>query len=225
MYFCKNNIIDKFLIIRLMGWKDYFYFEKRDKNSIILLLILIVMSAIIYVLLQNNTHYINPEQELIYQNEFNSLQGELSDKKQNPAYHTTKLIYGKTIELNKSDTTELKKIPGIGSVFANRIVKYRNSLGGYVSAEQLKEVWGIDEELYNKIQMYLTVESNPQKLKVNKLGLDQLKSHPYINYKQAKVIIDLRERKRNLTSINRLALLEEFTQEDIERLKPYLSFD
>lgn len=225
MYFCKNNIIDKFLIIRLMGWKDYFYFEKRDKNSIILLLILIVMSAIIYVLLQTNTHYINPEQELIYQNEFNSLQGELSNKEQNSTYHTAKLKPGTTIELNKSDTTELKKIPGIGSVFANRIVKYRNSLGGYVSAEQLKEVWGIDEELYNKIQTYVTVEGKPNELKVNKLGFDQLKSHPYINYKQAKVIIDLRERKRNLTSINRLALLEEFSQDDIERLKPYLSFD
>jgi len=208
-----------------MSWKDYLYFDKRDKNAIILLLLLIILSGIIYVLVRNNNQKVNPETELTYQSESNLLKGNREIEKQISNNYSGKLKRGETIELNNADTIALKKIPGIGSAYANRIVKYRNSLGGYVSINQLKEVWGIDEELYNRIELYLTVESNPQRLRINKLKFDQLKSHPYLSYKQVKAIIDIRDRKRNLTSINRLALLEEFTEKDIERLKPYLSFE
>lgn len=208
-----------------MSWKDYLYFERRDKNAVILLLILIVLGGIIYVLVRNNNQKVNSEKELSFQSELNSSENNLENNREKLSYHSDKLKAGATVELNSADTTELKKIPGIGSVYAGRIIKYRNSLGGYVSLDQLKEVWGVDDDLYNKIRPYLTVEENPKKLKVNSLKFDQLKSHPYLNYKQVKVITDLRERKGNLTSINRLSLLEEFTEKDIDRLKPYLSFD
>lgn len=208
-----------------MSWKDYLYFDRRDKNAVILLLILIVLSGIIYVLVRNNNQKVNSEKELSYQFEFNSSENNLEDNNKKLSYYSDKLKPGTTVELNSADTTTLKKIPGIGSAYAGRIIKYRNSLGGYVSVNQLREVWGVDEDLYNKIRPYLTVEGNPKKLKVNSLKFDQLKSHPYLDYKQVRVITDLRERKGNLTSINRLSLLDEFTKKDIDRLRPYLSFD
>lgn len=52
------------------------------------------------------------------------------------------------IELNTADTTSLKTVRGIGSVFANRIVKYRKLIGGFHSKEELLKVYGIDEERY-----------------------------------------------------------------------------
>jgi len=132
---------------------------------------------------------------------------------------------GETIELNSADTTDLKKIPKIGSGFAGRIVKYRESLGGYFYIDQLKEVWGMDDYLYADIRPYITLEPGIKKLKINSASFEQLNKHPYISYKQAQVIIDLRERKGNLNSLSRLSLLDEFTQKDIERLRLYLSFD
>ena len=135
-----------------------------------------------------------------------------------------KLAEGETIFLNKSDTTDWKKIPGIGSTYASRIVKYRDLLGGFVSVDQLREVYGIDDKLFVKIYPYVEVDGEYTKIAVNKLEFKELLRHPYLNYKQVKAIFDLRRRKGNISSINELALLNEFASEDIERLAPYLEF-
>ena len=59
---------------------------------------------------------------------------------------SNKFPAGTVIELNQADTLTLKKIPGIGSTFARRIVGYRELLGGFYTVHQLAEVYGIDEE-------------------------------------------------------------------------------
>ncbi|MDL2256943.1 helix-hairpin-helix domain-containing protein [Bacteroidales bacterium OttesenSCG-928-I14] len=133
---------------------------------------------------------------------------------------------GTVISLNFVDTTELKKIPGIGSSYAKRIVGYRNLLGGFYRMEQLQEVYGMYEELYEKISPYFLIETDSLRLiTVNKSSIDKLKAHPYINFYQAKAIVEIRKKKDRLESINDLILLEEFTDDDWLRLTPYLSFE
>ena len=63
------------------------------------------------------------------------------------------------VELNEADTLTLKKIPGIGSTFARRIVRYRELLGGYYTVEQLAEVYGIDEERYIALYPWFRVDT------------------------------------------------------------------
>ena len=72
---------------------------------------------------------------------------------------TEKYAPGTLVELNTADTTILKKVPGIGSTFARRIMKYRELLGGFYDVSQLAEVYGIDEERY---QALLTRRRSPQ---------------------------------------------------------------
>lgn len=137
-----------------------------------------------------------------------------------------KYAKGTLVELNTADTLVLKKVPGIGSVFARRIVKYRELLGGYASVEQLREVYGIDEEKFQALHVWFNVGTTPvRKLAVNHLSLDDLARHPYLNYKQARVIVDLRQRKGRLTGWQNLDLLDEFTNSDKKRLTPYFSFE
>ncbi len=138
-----------------------------------------------------------------------------------------KITLGTVIDINLADTADLKKIPFIGSVFALRIVKYRRLLGGFYSVEQLKEVHGLDNELFLKIAPYMTISENPdfQAIAINQSSLDKLKSHPYINFYQAKVIIELRKKKGKIRDISELALLEEFSENDLNRLVYYLSFE
>ncbi len=139
---------------------------------------------------------------------------------------TEKYPEGTQIELNASDTTQLKKIPGIGSSYAKRIVGYRNALGGFHRLEQLQEVYNMYEELYEKITPYLYVSTDSlRKLSVNTASLDRLKSHPYINFYQAKAIIEVRKKTGRVENIENLVLLEEFTEDDWTRLLPYLSFE
>lgn len=135
-----------------------------------------------------------------------------------------KLSVGETISLNETDTTLWKKIPGIGSSYSSRIVKYRELLGGFVHKEQLMEVYGIEYELYLRIEPYITVDSNYTMLKVNKIEFRDLLRHPYLNYKQVQAIVSLRDKKGDITMIEELAILDEFTSEDIKRLVPYLKF-
>lgn len=135
-----------------------------------------------------------------------------------------KLTEGETIPLNSTDTAEWKKVPGIGSAFADRITKYRNLLGGFASVEQLREVYGVDNELFSRISPFIEADGNFRKIQINKLEFKELLSHPYLNYKQVQAISNLRRRKGNITSINELAMLDEFTSEDIEKLMPYIEF-
>jgi DNA uptake protein ComE-like DNA-binding protein len=133
---------------------------------------------------------------------------------------------GTVVELNAADTTMLKKVPGIGSAYARRIVNYRRLLGGYYSVTQLSEVYGMDEDRYNALVPWFTADpSLISKLPVNELSQDSLRRHPYINYSQAKVITQLRRRKGKLTGWENLQLLDEFTDLDRMRLPHYLSFE
>ena len=138
---------------------------------------------------------------------------------------TEKFAEGTVIELNESDTLQLMKIPGIGPAFARRITSYRNLLGGFYRLEQLQEVYGMYEELYEKIIPYLRVDSNKVAfISINAASLDKLKSHPYINFYQAKAIIEMRTKKGKIDAISEFSLLEEFTEEDMDKIKHYLLF-
>ncbi|WP_293670210.1 helix-hairpin-helix domain-containing protein [uncultured Parabacteroides sp.] len=142
-----------------------------------------------------------------------------------PYVRTEKFPEGTLVELNAADTTTLKKVPGIGSAFARRIVKYRELLGGFYTVGQLTEVYGIDEERYAALAPWFFTDTlYIHKLNVNALSAADLRRHPYIDYRQAQVIEQLRKQKSRLSGWENLQLIEEFTDMDRKRLRPYLSF-
>lgn len=132
-----------------------------------------------------------------------------------------KLKIGEHINLATADTTQLKKVPGIGSGWARAIVNYSKRLGGYVTVGQLQEIDGFPEEALP----YFSI-TNPQteKINLNTATLAQLRKHPYMNFYQAKAICDYRRLKGKLTNLSQLRLLKDFTPEAIERLRPYVEF-
>lgn len=129
---------------------------------------------------------------------------------------------GTLVDLNKADTAELKKIPGIGSGIARMIVNYRNRLGGYYKVEQLCE---INLDASQLISWFSIDETDIQKIPVNKSSVDRLRNHPYINFYQAKAIVEHRRKHGNLQSLKPLVLYEEFKETDLERIAHYLSFE
>lgn len=132
-----------------------------------------------------------------------------------------KLVPGQTIDINTADTTLLKKIPGIASKRAARIVAYRRALGGFVTVEQAMEA----AEMPDSVLKYMTVSLQPvQKINVNRLSVQQLMKHPYLNFYQAKAINEYRRNKGDLHSIEDLSRLDAFRPTDIDRLQPYIEF-
>ena len=132
-----------------------------------------------------------------------------------------KLMPTERILLNRADTSQLKKVPGIGSYFARQVVSYRNRLGGFYSLDQLSE---IDDFPMESIKYMILDAENIRKINLNTLTLNQLKRHPYINFYQAREICDYRRLKGSLRSLDDLRLLKDFPQEAIERLRPYVEF-
>lgn len=132
-----------------------------------------------------------------------------------------KLKESQTINLATADTLQLKKVPGIGSWWASRIIGYGKRLGGFVSVAQLKEIEGFPEE---SLPYFTVANAHVSKININALTLNQLRQHPYINFYQAKEIVEFRRLKGKLSSLDQLRLLKDFPQEKIERLKPYVEF-
>ena len=151
------------------------------------------------------------------------LYGNADEKKyeRDTVLYPVKLQPGQYVMLDDADTTALKKVPGIGRYYASEIVRYRNALGGYVSVSQLSEI----EDFPETALPYFKVSGHSvRKLNLNRLTLNQLKRHPYINFYQARHIIDYRRLKGPLRSLDDLKLLKDFTPRDIERLRPYVEF-
>ncbi len=127
------------------------------------------------------------------------------------------------VELNSADTTELKLLKGIGSVLANRIVRYRNKIGGFYSVDQINEVFGITTELRSHIGSYLAVDSSlVVPLNISKASLRQMKEFPYMDFYMAKEIYELRK-SGNLSSVKQVLNLPAFKNADKVTLRRYLS--
>lgn len=125
------------------------------------------------------------------------------------------------VVLNTADTAELRKVPGIGAYYAKEIVRHGKWLGGFVSVDQLDEIEGFPQEA----KKYFVIQhASPKKLNVNKLSLQELRKHPYINYYMAKTIVDYRRLHGDIKSLEDLRLSKDFPSEVIRRLEPYVEY-
>ncbi|MFI5148375.1 MAG: helix-hairpin-helix domain-containing protein [Bacteroidia bacterium] len=137
-----------------------------------------------------------------------------------------KLKPGEVLDLNKTDSAGLLKVPCIGPAFASRIIQYRNRLGGFAWKEQLQEVFGMDEARYQCMESYILLETKElSTIKINTASLDELKKHPYIRWNMARAIVNYRARHGRYKSIEDVKAIELADEDLIRRIKPYLSFE
>lgn len=127
-----------------------------------------------------------------------------------------------TIELNSADTVSLKKLPGIGSVLAKRIIKYRDLIGGFYSVDQLIEVYGISGQTMAMIQNKLIVDPvKIKKIDVNFSDLDELSRHPYLQKNLARKIIKYRSKYGKIGDLTILRDSMILNIDEYNRIKPY----
>jgi len=130
------------------------------------------------------------------------------------------------VELNTADTTQLMQVKGIGRGYARSIVRFRQQTGGFTSVEQLREIYGMTAENYQRIAPHCTVDPTfIRKIKINTASIEKLRSHPYLNFYQAKQIYELRRKKGRLTSFLDIEKLSEMNDSVLMKIRPYLSFE
>ena len=130
---------------------------------------------------------------------------------------------GTVVDLNKADTAELKKIPGIGSGYSAMIVGYRYRLGGFVSVSQLKEIEGLPDSL--AVWFSVSPDFVPERININRSSIERLRSHPYMGFYRARAIVEYRKKYGDIDDINRLKMFDEFDNGAFERIAPYLSVE
>lgn len=130
----------------------------------------------------------------------------------------------KNIELNSADSAMLVEVKGIGPFFARVIIEHRDKLGGYRTKEQVLEVYGMDSIKFAKIESNLWVDSTEvTKININKATLKELLRHPYINFNQAKAIVNYREQHGSFKSVSDLQKVHLVKGETYDKIAPYLS--
>ncbi|MDZ7741790.1 MAG: helix-hairpin-helix domain-containing protein [Bacteroidota bacterium] len=111
------------------------------------------------------------------------------------------------LELNNASSDELETLYGIGPVFADRIIKYRDLLGGFHTKEQLLEVYGFDSARYRQIENAVVTDSiKVRRLRINLDEFRDILRHPYFSYELTREIFNYRSKGRikRLESIRQL---------------------
>lgn len=129
------------------------------------------------------------------------------------------------VDVNQSGQTEWENLSGIGPYYAKQILRFRDRLGGFSSIEQIGTTYGLPDSLFQQLKPQLKISPIFRKININTCSVDQLKVHPYLKWKQAKVIINYRQKHGPFQTIKDLEHVLILDQTLIQKLAPYFSFE
>lgn len=206
------------IILMKDTWKEYFAFNKKQRNGILVLLAII---ALLTVYLFISDYFPSAGKPI----DFSSFKKEI----QNVSANTSSGALSNTenalkIDINSADTNALMTIPKMTSYCASMIVRYRKKLGGYYNINQLKEVWGMDSILFNSAIGKVRADTAlVLKVNINSADIKQLAYHPYIRYYLAKAIVNYREEHGLFSSVYMLRKMAAIDDSTYARIAPYLT--
>ena len=137
--------------------------------------------------------------------------------------HTRRRINATPIFINSADSVLWESLPGIGPALAHRIVSYRERLGGFVSVNQLSEVWNLPDSVLQKIKNRLQFDDKIKKMDINQSSVQEFGRHPYFGFRLAKIIVNYREQHgifQTLEDIQKIALID---KNKYDQIMPYLT--
>ncbi len=128
------------------------------------------------------------------------------------------------IDVNLADTTAFISLPGIGSKLAQRIIAFRNKLGGFYSIEQVGETYLLPDSTFQKIKPKLTiVGNNVKQININIASIDEMKAHPYLRFNLANAIFQYRQQHGNFNSVEEIKKIMLVTETAYNKVSPYLA--
>lgn len=129
------------------------------------------------------------------------------------------------VDINQASAEEWQQLRGIGPAFSKRITNFRDKLGGFQSVQQVSETYGLPDSVFQKIVLQLRPSPVLRKLKINTATVEELATHPYLRFSDARMIVNYREEHgpySNSADLDKLYGLEESTK---KKIAPYLSFE
>lgn len=130
-----------------------------------------------------------------------------------------------TTDINLATTDDLKNIYGIGEKLANRIVKYRKSIGGFAIKEQLNDVYGLKPEVIVLVWKQFTLDHpnmNIKKINLNNANIKELSKNPNISYQLAKKIVSYRTLNGAFRTFEDLLQVDDFPKTRLKQIVLFL---
>lgn len=237
----------KFLFIKFV--KSYFYFSAKESRGVIFILFLIVLA----IMFPSIVSWVTPNDNLkITIQEMDTLDSKInqgkfknnqffktkftkfdtnktkldSNKYQKQFIDKNKKIASYPLDINTADSISLVKLYRIGPALASRIIRKRNSLGGFLNLHQLTEVFGFDEDFLFDLKDKIYVDATKvKKINLNTVGEDQLKTHPYFKFKISRVIVNYRNQHGAFKNFDELKNIKIINDSIINRIRPYCVID
>jgi competence ComEA-like helix-hairpin-helix protein len=127
-------------------------------------------------------------------------------------------------DLNKATAGDLRQINGIGAVLSERIIRFREALGGFLQDSQLYDVYGLDAEVVARTLGRFRVVEPPDitPIDINTASVEEIAGLVYISFPMAEAIVEYREKVGGIGSFDEISRLEGFPSDKIERIKLYL---
>ena len=128
------------------------------------------------------------------------------------------------VDINNADSSAFIALPGIGSRLSQRIISFRDRLGGFHSIDQVGETYLLPDSTFQKIKPFLKLE-NPsiKKININLATIDEMKAQPYIRYQVANSIFNYRGQHGDFKSIEDVKKIMIITNEMFDKMAPYLT--
>ena len=126
------------------------------------------------------------------------------------------------VELNSADSTQLTHVKGFGPFYAKTIIKYRNSLGGFVAKVQLMEMWKFDFDKFEEVEKFIILDvSQVKKININTCTAADLK-HPYLSWNAANGIFNYRNKHGKYKALEEIKKTDLVDDETYRKIVPYL---
>ncbi len=151
---------------------------------------------------------------------------EFNDYKKYPNTAFAKKEKSVLIDINQATQEDLIKIYGIGEAISLRILKLKENLGGFVSMEQMNDVWGLSPEVIENLNTHFKVSAIPnlKKIDINNASIKELSQFSYFKYSLAKQIVTFRSMNGDIKTKEDLIKIKEFPVDKIDIIALYLAF-
>ncbi|AWG20058.1 hypothetical protein FFWV33_00240 [Flavobacterium faecale] len=130
------------------------------------------------------------------------------------------------LDVNAATAEDFMKINGIGAGYSDRIIKFREGVGGFVSMQQMEDVWGLPPEVLTKLEASFRVEKQPvlKKIDINNASVKEISAFPYFRYAMAKEIVMCRSMNGDFKNATDLTKIKGLSIEKANIIALYLTF-
>ena len=136
----------------------------------------------------------------------------------------SELSFAEKKDLNTVTKNDLQQVDGIGPVLSERIIRYRAKLGGFVDIVQLKDVYGLKNEVINTLKKTITLKSpvEVKKRDINSILVVELAELPYFDYELAREVVNFIRLRQGIESFEELSKINDFPAYKLDRIQLYL---